>query len=72
MIDCPLCSAPMVSRKNNATGQRFWGCSKFPTCKGTRDTDGEPPRQARPAAEPDHDRGLPSERRRANDRRRWE
>jgi ssDNA-binding Zn-finger/Zn-ribbon topoisomerase 1 len=73
MIDCPTCGAPMVSRKNNATGQRFWGCSKFPTCKGTRDTDGEPPRRPRndderaPAPEP----GLPSERHRQADRRRW-
>lgn len=40
-VTCPECGEPMVSRANKATGQRFWGCSNFPTCKGTRDTDGE-------------------------------
>ncbi len=31
---CPLCSKPM-RRRNSAQG-RFWGCSAFPDCKGTR------------------------------------
>jgi len=31
----------MISRANTTTGQRFWGCSNYPTCKGTRNTDGE-------------------------------
>jgi DNA topoisomerase-1 len=33
-VACPKCGAPMVKR----TGSRgdFWGCSKYPTCKGTR------------------------------------
>lgn len=33
--NCPYCSIPMKLR-NGKRGQ-FWGCSKFPTCKGTRD-----------------------------------
>lgn len=40
-VTCPECGEPMVSRANKTTGQRFWGCSNYPTCKGTRDTDGD-------------------------------
>ncbi len=34
IVACPKCGAPMVKR----TGPRgeFWGCSKYPACKGTR------------------------------------
>jgi DNA topoisomerase-1 len=31
---CPKCGSPMIKR-NGPRGE-FWGCSKFPTCKGTR------------------------------------
>ena len=33
-VACPKCGAPMVKR----AGKRgdFWGCSKYPACKGTR------------------------------------
>ena len=68
---CPLCEGPMVSRANKATGQRFWGCKRFPVCKGTRNTDGE----ARPSRDrmDDLDEGerLPSERQHDRDRSRW-
>lgn len=37
---CPECSSKMVSRKRKSDGVRFWGCSRFPQCKGTRDSDG--------------------------------
>ena len=37
---CPECDAKMVSRKNKE-GRRFWGCSNFPHCRGTRDIDGK-------------------------------
>lgn len=37
--DCPDCHGPMVSRKS-ARGV-FWGCAKFPTCRGTRNVDGD-------------------------------
>lgn len=36
---CPLCSSPMILRtakKGKHAGSRFWGCSKFPKCKGTK------------------------------------
>ncbi|GAA3714263.1 restriction endonuclease [Oceanisphaera sediminis] len=36
---CPRCTAPMVKRKAHQganAGQLFWGCSKFPKCRGTR------------------------------------
>lgn len=34
---CPKCSAPMVKRTAKAgddAGREFWGCSKFPSCRG--------------------------------------
>jgi restriction system protein len=36
---CPACGQPMVkrtSRQGAKAGQRFWGCSTFPKCRGTR------------------------------------
>ncbi|WP_307726277.1 topoisomerase DNA-binding C4 zinc finger domain-containing protein [Pseudomonas cichorii] len=36
---CPSCGASMVrrtARKGKYAGRQFWGCSKFPVCKGTR------------------------------------
>ncbi|CRM75094.1 topoisomerase DNA-binding C4 zinc finger domain-containing protein [Pseudomonas salomonii] len=36
---CPSCGASMVprtARKGKHAGRQFWGCSKFPVCKGTR------------------------------------
>lgn len=39
MPACPQCSAPMVrrtARKGANAGSQFWGCSKFPACRGTR------------------------------------
>ena len=33
---CPKCGKPMVERSNRTTGQKFWGCSAFPTCRGVR------------------------------------
>lgn len=69
-VTCPLCSGPMTSRANKATGQRFWGCNNYPKCKGTRNTDGEfVPR--RTVEDEEQDRGLPSDRQRGNDRQRW-
>jgi four helix bundle suffix protein len=32
--DCPECSKPM--RKRQSQRGEFWGCSAYPTCKGTR------------------------------------
>jgi ssDNA-binding Zn-finger/Zn-ribbon topoisomerase 1 len=36
---CPKCHAPMVRRmakKGQNAGSQFWGCSKYPACRGTR------------------------------------
>lgn len=36
---CPRCTAPMVKRKarqGGNVGEQFWGCSRFPKCRGTR------------------------------------
>lgn len=36
---CPKCGAGMVKRaikRGGGTGAPFWGCSKFPACRGTR------------------------------------
>jgi restriction system protein len=36
---CPRCGQPMVKRcakKGPRSGEKFWGCSAYPDCKGTR------------------------------------
>jgi len=36
---CPVCSAEMVkrtARRGQSAGSEFWGCSRFPACRGTR------------------------------------
>jgi len=37
---CPDCGAEMALRANRTTGNKFWGCKKYPNCKGTRDENG--------------------------------
>lgn len=40
---CPRCQSPMVKRtakRGTHAGGEFWGCSKFPKCRGTRRQDG--------------------------------
>ena len=34
--DCPQCGTVMVKRNNRRTGDAFWGCPKYPGCRGTR------------------------------------
>ena len=34
--DCPNCGAPMTKRTNRSSREAFWGCSKYPSCRGTR------------------------------------
>lgn len=34
--DCPSCGEPMIRRSNRRTGDAFWGCAKYPGCRGTR------------------------------------
>ena len=36
---CPECGSPMQQRKARKwpnTGQSFWGCTRYPACRGTR------------------------------------
>ena len=33
---CTNCGAVMVQRKNKTTAAPFWGCPRFPKCKGSR------------------------------------
>lgn len=36
---CPVCGSVMVKRiakRGTATGSEFWGCPKYPACRGTR------------------------------------
>jgi four helix bundle suffix protein len=38
-LACPRCGKPMcqrMARQEPHAGQRFWGCSAYPQCKGTR------------------------------------
>ncbi len=34
--DCPNCGTPMVKRANRRSREAFWGCPKYPNCRGTR------------------------------------
>ncbi|WP_412481121.1 antitoxin Xre/MbcA/ParS toxin-binding domain-containing protein [Azonexus sp. IMCC34839] len=50
-LSCPLCGSHMVERVRKSDKQPFWGCSRFPACKGIVDyerylesQDGEAPK----------------------------
>lgn len=32
---CPLCGSHMLERTRNRDSNQFWGCSRYPRCKGT-------------------------------------
>lgn len=36
-VDCPLCGALMIRRRNSYDGAFFWGCSTYPACNHTKD-----------------------------------
>ena len=38
---CPRCDSLMMLRRNRTTGDRFYGCSAYPNCRGTRQYDGD-------------------------------
>jgi ssDNA-binding Zn-finger/Zn-ribbon topoisomerase 1 len=63
-VNCPECDGTMVPRTSERGA--FWGCKEFPRCRGTRNVDGEAPQRWS-----DDGGGLPSDRYRDNDRRRW-
>ena len=33
---CPKCGKEMMQRTNKRTNDRFWGCTSYPSCRGTR------------------------------------
>lgn len=35
VLNCPDCGSPMVERYNSKTGQKFYGCSRYPQCRMT-------------------------------------
>lgn len=37
---CPDCGSDMKERRNRESGNKFYGCIKFPNCRGTRDENG--------------------------------
>lgn len=39
-LKCPDCGSKMYERTNRTNGDKFWGCSKYPDCRGTRDSEG--------------------------------
>lgn len=46
MPECPVCGSAMVqrvARRGANAGEAFWGCSRFPNCRGTR--RGQRPRE---------------------------
>lgn len=39
-VNCPVCNSVMIKRmakRGKNAGTQFWGCTRFPECKGTRD-----------------------------------
>jgi restriction system protein len=34
--ECPKCGTQMVKRTNRRSHESFWGCPKYPSCRGTR------------------------------------
>lgn len=53
-LGCPTCGAAM--RRIESKRGIFWGCRRFPDCKGTRpDDDGSPGEARAPAADNDND-----------------
>ena len=42
-ISCPICSGAMVQRmakRGDNAGKAFWGCTGYPSCRGTRPLSG--------------------------------
>lgn len=34
--NCPKCNSKMNIRENRSTTHKFWGCTQYPRCRGTR------------------------------------
>lgn len=37
VVICPRCGRSMVRREDRSTGRTFYGCSRYPACKGRRE-----------------------------------
>lgn len=51
---CPRCRRPMKKRFSQANQQRFWGCSQYPECRGSR-----PYELSEAQKQPRHSRPMP-------------
>jgi hypothetical protein len=49
---CPRCGSPMARRKAGKTGSEFFGCLRFPDCRGTREVTDVPAPARSPAPAP--------------------
>lgn len=56
-LKCPDCDGEMVSRKSQYG--TFWGCKKYPKCKGTRDSEGRTKEEVRIAREKEREKPEP-------------
>lgn len=71
-VKCPECGGMMLRRRNRRDGSAFWGCARFPDCRGTLDASAEPRGPGREDDDPgDPGDELPSDRLRRADRARW-
>lgn len=64
-VKCPECGSDMISRKG--TYGVFWGCKRYPNCRGTRDSQGRSKAEQRADRERDnqeveHQEGFPFKR----------
>ena len=39
--ECPDCGGQMVLRTNKQTNKKFWGCTSYLSCTGTRAVEGD-------------------------------
>lgn len=39
LVRCPRCKNLMIIRKNSKNNHQFYGCIRFPLCRGTREFD---------------------------------
>lgn len=56
--NCPRCGSPMARRKAGKTNNEFYGCLKFPDCRGTREVTDVPSRS--PAPSPAREKPAPA------------
>lgn len=36
-MKCPICGADMMKRQNRTTEEWFYGCTRYPACRGSRE-----------------------------------